>query len=138
MGGKHRLGCQSCLTNTIHFRTPEFTAQPAHPWQKYLPLSQKLRYTTEMSIYLNALSEVLLISVASQNMFNKMTLFSLVLTSSVDYTYKSVFAFQNKCLVGVHGGTHQETAYIKLLQSKTSVNSSGNAETAFLVCLLQS
>lgn len=40
---------------------------------KYLLLRQKLklRYTTAMNIYLNAVSEVLLIFIASQNMFNK-------------------------------------------------------------------
>lgn len=64
------------------------------PQHKYLLLSQKLRYTTKMSIYLNAATEVLLIFIASQNMFNKTAVFLLFLTSSIDSIYMTVFAFQ--------------------------------------------
>lgn len=109
---EQRLDCQSLLTNTVHFQTAEFTAWLAPPQHKHLLLSQKLSYTTELSIYLNAVSEVLLIFIASQNMFNKIAVFT-GFDQLCWLHLQECLCISKKCLVRRQGGIHQKTAYIK-------------------------
>lgn len=131
---EQRLDCQSWLTNTIHFKTQEFTAWLAPPQHKYLLLTQKLRCTTEMSIYLNAVSEVLFIFIASQNIAVSL----LVLTSSVDSTYTVSLHFKKVFSGDTRRNPSENSIHWNCCNQENSVNSTDSAETAFLVCLLQS
>lgn len=115
-----KVECQSLLTYNSFQNTGVYYDFHLHS-TKYLLLRQKLklRYTTAMNIYLNAASEVLLISIASQNMFNKTAVLTvwdqhywIHLQESLQF--KKVFS-------GRLEGIHQRSVYIEAAAIKKGV-----------------